>query len=112
MQPPLGAQASPGLQQPKPGPHHVPLLQCRTWAWACAPSVSANAKADAATIVRATIVLSLLRRHVTNESGDERNSDALVEVEQGGRAAICLCQNSEAETRIIVEGKNPKPYLP
>jgi hypothetical protein len=29
MQPPLGAQAIPGLQQPRPGPHHVPLLQCR-----------------------------------------------------------------------------------
>jgi hypothetical protein len=52
MQPPLGAQAIPGLQQPRPGPHHVPLLQC--CAWACAANVSANA--NAANNVRATIV--------------------------------------------------------
>jgi hypothetical protein len=63
MQPPLGAQASPGLQQPRPGPHHVPLLQCRTWA--CAANVNANANADAANIVRATIALLFaLAEHV------------------------------------------------
>jgi len=47
MQPPFGAQAIPGLQQPRPGPHHVPLLQCCTWswAWACGANVSANTNA-------------------------------------------------------------------
>jgi hypothetical protein len=54
MQPPFGAQASPGLQQPRPGPHQVPLVQCGASACACA--ANASAKAQAANSVRSSIV--------------------------------------------------------
>ena len=79
MQPPFGAQAIPGLQQPRPGPHHVPLLQCCTWVWACAANASANvnANANAANSVRATIVFLYLRLpNTSSRSGNTAPNQA------------------------------------